>query len=188
VGFLKEKLRARIATRGDVVILQADLRKLRRRVDGFPDLKDLIQRVRRLTKQIGAQDAILAKQKDALAKQNSTLSKQSGTQAQQGSTLSKQAAEIRALQHGLRVLTADYERMAKQLAATETRLEWLRKRVDPEIFEGTSDEHAAARNLIDEVRREHDQIRVRFQVVSNYEERLSRVETILLAAPKDFAE
>ena len=44
----------------------------------------------------------------------------------------------------------------------------------PVLAEG--EDEAEARRLIDEIRREHEQIRVRMQVISAYEERLRRVE------------
>ena len=46
-----------------------------------------------------------------------------------------------------------------------------------ELFaEGDEAEHEESRSLVEEIRREHEQVRVRFQVISGYEERLARVE------------
>lgn len=79
----------------------------------------------------------------------------------------------------LTMLQQDYERLARHLAATETRLELLADGLDAPSYEGDDADHAQARALVDEIRREHEQIRVRFQVVTAYEERLGRVERTL---------
>jgi hypothetical protein len=63
----------------------------------------------------------------------------------------------------------------------EERLGELAARLESGAFVAEPAEQAEARSLVEEIRREHQQIRVRMQVVSQYEERLRRVEESLLA-------
>lgn len=148
MGYLKDQVRARVASRAELEALQRDVQKLRQRSARLPRLR---RRVENLGQRLRNQGASLREQR------------------RMTSSLAGQMATLR----------TDFDRMANQIAATETRIEWVRERVDPEVFEGTTEERAQARQLIEEIRREHAQIRVRFQVVSNYEERLSRVENAL---------
>lgn len=69
----------------------------------------------------------------------------------------------------------DFQRLAPQVASLESRLESLRQRLDGPVT-GTEAEVAAARRVLDEVRREHEQIRVRFAGMAAYEARLGRLE------------
>ena len=141
MGYVKEQVRARLATRADLEALRAEVARLGAGTGLKARVGKLAERVRG-----------------------------------QAETLREQRSEVRRLAGQVTALRTDFERMAQQLAATETRIEDLRERVDPEVFDGTTEERAEARSLVEEVRREHEQIRIRFQVVSNYEERLSRVE------------
>lgn len=85
--------------------------------------------------------------------------------------VSERAARVRELEHG---------RMEDQLAAIEERL----GRIDTALADGLlvddggSDE---GRTVLEEIRREHQQIRVRMQFIGAYEERLRRVEATALA-------
>src|SRR4051812_27767761 len=131
--------------------VRADVRRLKQRVDKLAGAGARTPRVERMANRLAAQ----------------------------ADRIREQARAVRRTQARVEVLKVDHERMAQQLAATETRIEWLRERVDPEVFDGTTAERVEARSLIEEIRREHDQIRIRMQVVSNYEERLARVEEIV---------
>jgi chromosome segregation ATPase len=69
----------------------------------------------------------------------------------------------------------ELERIIPQVAAQESQLESLREKIaavpapdQPQIDE--------ARSLIDEIRREHAQIRVRLTAVAQYEDRLRKLE------------
>jgi hypothetical protein len=55
----------------------------------------------------------------------------------------------------------------------------LEERLQTGTFVADDASMAQARSLVDEVRREHEQVRVRMQLVSHYEERLRRVEQAL---------
>lgn len=70
----------------------------------------------------------------------------------------------------------EMKRIAPQLAALERRVEEMRQRLEaaPRVDEPA--ELAESRSLIEEVRREHAQVRVRLSAVTAYEERLRRIE------------
>lgn len=69
----------------------------------------------------------------------------------------------------------ELERIIPHVAAQESQLESLRQKLSVTVTgeEGELDE---ARSLIDEVRREHAQIRTRLTGLARYEERLARLE------------
>jgi chromosome segregation ATPase len=69
----------------------------------------------------------------------------------------------------------ELERIIPQVGAQESQLESLRDKIDavPAADRPQIDE---ARSLIDEIRREHMQIRVRLTAVAQYEERLRKLE------------
>jgi uncharacterized coiled-coil protein SlyX len=82
----------------------------------------------------------------------------------------EKASNLRALEHG---------RQGHQVGAIEQRLGALEERMADGVLVSDTEAEAEARRLIDEIRREHEQIRVRMQIVSAYEERLRRVEATL---------
>jgi prefoldin subunit 5 len=69
----------------------------------------------------------------------------------------------------------EVERIVPQVAAQESQLESLREKISavPAADQPQIDE---ARSLIDEIRREHMQIRVRLTAVAQYEDRLRKLE------------
>jgi len=69
----------------------------------------------------------------------------------------------------------ELERIIPQVAAQESQLESLRDKIAavPAADQPQIDE---ARTLIDEIRREHSQIRVRLTAVAQYEDRLRKLE------------
>jgi len=69
----------------------------------------------------------------------------------------------------------ELERIIPQIAAQESQLEALREKLAavPAADQPQIDE---SRKLIDEIRREHSQIRVRLTAVAQYEDRLRKVE------------
>jgi len=71
----------------------------------------------------------------------------------------------------LAVVRVDLERIGHQLRAVEQRLDAAAAGTD-----GAPASPADPDGLLAEVRREHEQIRVRFQMMSRYEERLRRLE------------
>ena len=82
------------------------------------------------------------------------------------------------------------EILAAQVGAIEERLQDLTEKVEAGGFDATDGEKAETRGLIQEVREEHQRIRVRFGAVTRYEERLRRLESALaeeMAAAADLA-
>jgi chromosome segregation ATPase len=69
--------------------------------------------------------------------------------------------------------------LGAQIAGIEERLQNLTDKVEPISYDPTDDELDEARNLLAEVREEHRRIRVRFGVVTSYEERVRRLEAAL---------
>jgi hypothetical protein len=77
------------------------------------------------------------------------------------------ASDLRALEHG---------RFSHQIGALEHRLGAVEQRLADGALTADDTSLAEARSVVDAVRREHEQIRVRMQIISAYEERLRRVE------------
>lgn len=73
-------------------------------------------------------------------------------------------------------LEREIVRLAPQVAALEERLEDLRESQRLTPPEGTVEEQAEARSLVEEVRREHAQIRARISAATVFEERLRVLE------------
>lgn len=77
-------------------------------------------------------------------------------------------------------LERDLGRIGPQVAALEARVEDLHRAApgpDPRTVD--ADDLAAARSLVEEVRREHERIRARISAASRFEERLGTVEETL---------
>jgi predicted nucleic acid-binding Zn-ribbon protein len=67
-------------------------------------------------------------------------------------------------------------RVSPQLAALEERVEALRQRVDQPDYRTSPEDQAEAVSLVEEVRREHAQVRARISAATVFEERLRVVE------------
>lgn len=72
-----------------------------------------------------------------------------------------------------------FEILGAQVGGIEERLQSLTEQVELGGYDATDEETAEARNLLEEVREEHARIRVRFGVVTRYEERIRRLESAL---------
>ncbi|MGZ4427883.1 MAG: hypothetical protein ACXVXC_10765 [Nocardioidaceae bacterium] len=70
----------------------------------------------------------------------------------------------------------EINRIAPQLAALEGKVEDLRQRLEPAPRCADEAELAESRGLVEEVRREHRQVRVRLSAVTTFEERVRRIE------------
>lgn len=88
--------------------------------------------------------------------------------------------ELGPVQHDQRQREVDYVRAMQQLGALETRVGRLEERLEPDRFTADDESLREARSLVDTVRREHDQVRVRFQIISAYEERMRRLEAAVI--------
>jgi chromosome segregation ATPase len=69
----------------------------------------------------------------------------------------------------------ELERIVPQVAAQESQLESLRDKISA-VPTGDETQIDESRSLIDEIRREHAQIRVRLTAVAQYEDRLRKLE------------
>lgn len=69
----------------------------------------------------------------------------------------------------------DLQRLVPMISAQEAQLQSLRDKLAA-VPSATAPEVDEARSLIDEIRREHAQVRVRLTGVAQYEERLRRLE------------
>jgi chromosome segregation ATPase len=87
-------------------------------------------------------------------------------------TLERRFREVEKKQHWS---ATELERIIPQIAAQESQLEALREKLAavPAADQPQIDE---SRKLIDEIRREHSQIRVRLTAVAQYEDRLRKLE------------
>ena len=75
----------------------------------------------------------------------------------------------------------EMERLAPHVAALEQRLAAVQRALDDASL--TADPPTADRTVLDEIRSEHERVRARLQVVSQYEERLRRLEHARDAPP-----
>lgn len=69
----------------------------------------------------------------------------------------------------------ELERIVPQVAAQESQLESLREKISA-VPAGDQSQIDESRSLIDEIRREHAQVRVRLTAVAQYEDRLRKLE------------
>jgi chromosome segregation ATPase len=69
----------------------------------------------------------------------------------------------------------ELERIIPQVAAQESQLESLREKITA-VPAGDQSQIDESRSLIDEIRREHAQVRVRLTAVAQYEDRLRKLE------------
>lgn len=97
--------------------------------------------------------------------------------------LSQQAKEIRSLRAALKEVTStsthndlEHSRVTVQMGVFEERMGRMEQMLDTGTFVADDAATAELRSLVDSVRQEHEQMRVRMQIVSHYEERLRRVE------------
>lgn len=128
------------------------LGRLRRRVADPDNLRGKVDKQRSQLEQQGRQIAELKATVAALGKRMRPV---------------ELASSHRELEHG---------RAAIQVGICEERLGRIEERLRGELFVGDAAEHAEARSLVEAVRREHEQVRIRMQVIGQYEERLRRLE------------
>ena len=83
--------------------------------------------------------------------------------------------EVHDLRDRLHWTANEVERLIPHVASQESQLESLRQKLTV-VPAADEPELAAARSLIDEVKREHAQIRVRLTGIAQYEDRLRKLE------------
>jgi DNA repair exonuclease SbcCD ATPase subunit len=73
-------------------------------------------------------------------------------------------------------LERELKRISPQLAALEERFEDLRQRLELPDLDASDADRAEARSLVEEIRREHAQVRARITAATVFEERLRVLE------------
>lgn len=150
--------------------------------------------VRELSKRVGRHKENLTEHQDRLVKHRERLDTQRADIAslrvelkRQAQVITDQRKTITRLRDDLQSLigadnlrSVDWGRALHQLGALETRVGRLEETVEKEEFAADDSSVAEAKSLVDTVRREHDQVRVRFQVISSYEERMRRLEAAVV--------
>jgi chromosome segregation ATPase len=76
--------------------------------------------------------------------------------------------------------SSSYEVLSAQVGAIEERLQDLAGKLEAGRFDTDDEDTAAARGLVEEIREEHRRIRVRFGTMTQYEERIRRLESALV--------
>jgi len=78
--------------------------------------------------------------------------------------------------HRIAELERELIRVSPQVAALEERVEALRQRVEGPDYTSSPEDAAQAASLVEEVKREHAQVRARISAAAVFEERLRVVE------------
>jgi chromosome segregation ATPase len=111
-----------------------------------------------------------------LDKQRATIEEQARQIAELKATVTALGKRLHPVELASNHRELEHGRLAIQVGVCEERLGSIEERLRDERFEGGDADHAEARSLVEAVRREHQQVRVRMQVISQYEERLRRME------------
>lgn len=93
--------------------------------------------------------------------------------------------DVRRQQGRVGDLERELMRLSPQVAALETRVEELARRLDPAPEAGSPEDFAEARSLVEEVRAEHARVRARISAASVFEERLRVLEEQAARSPAD---
>ncbi len=134
----------------------------------------------------------LERQRHRLDKQRHLLDTQSVEQQAQRRNLAELGREVRAaikdireklvpMQRDITIRDLEHSSLSAQVATLEERLGRLDEVLSDATLVPAEGDAAEALTVLDAVRREHEQIRVRMQVISAYEERLRRVEASVIA-------
>jgi chromosome segregation ATPase len=146
-------------------------------------LRDGMRRLARRARRYDELAKRLAKAEAALQRQEKRLSRH-------GDRLDRHKERLDSVKPAAWQAATLLEVLAAQIGAIEERLQSLTDKVEFHGDDPTDAEKAEARTLLDEVREEHRRIRVRFGVVTRYEERIRRLESALaeeLAAAAELA-
>lgn len=134
----------------------------------LPDLGRRLLRSRR----VEALEQRLAKTQERQKRQGERLNRQDERLRRQRELL----AEVKPTANRAHTL---FEILGAQVGAIEERLQSLTEKVELGRYDATDEEGAQARTLLEEIREEHRRVRVRFGVVTRYEERVRRLESAL---------
>jgi chromosome segregation ATPase len=130
----------------------------------------------RLRRQVADPDDLRGR----LAKQRRQLDQQATQIADLKAAVATLGTRIRPIELASSHRELEHGRAAIQVGQVEERLGRIEERLRRENYVGDASDHVEARSLVAEVRREHEQVRIRMQVIGQYEERLRRVEDAVL--------
>jgi len=141
---------------------------------------------------LGDLTARLERQGHRLDKQRHLLETQRVEQQGQRRIVAELGREVRAaikdirerlvpMQRDISIRDLEHSNLRTQLATLEERLGPIEEVLSDGRLVPAEGDAAEALTVLDAVRREHEQIRVRMQVISAYEERLRRVEASVIA-------
>jgi chromosome segregation ATPase len=120
---------------------------------------------------------------DTLAKRLAKAEAAQGRQAEKLARLQERVGRTKERVEDIKLTAyrahSSYEILSAQVGAIEERLEDLAEKLGAGHFEADDAGRSAARSLVEEIREEHRRIRVRFGAVTQYEERLRRLESAL---------
>jgi DNA repair exonuclease SbcCD ATPase subunit len=129
---------------------------------------------------LASQRQRLDKQREDIKALRADLRSQAQAVNEQKRAVAKLQAEMQPLKQADRLREIDWGRAMHQLGALEVRVGRLEEAAGDGDLDFDDSALAEARSLVDAVRREHDQARVRFQVISSYEERMRRLEAAVV--------
>jgi chromosome segregation ATPase len=128
----------------------------------------------------------LNSQRDQLQRQRQRLDEQQQRLDRQRARMREEVEKQDGFRTDVARLNARYPVLEQQMSSMETRLQQLLDAADTGRVTATEAEQAEAKNLLEEVRREHSVIRVRFGAISRYEERMRRLEAAIEPLPEQF--
>lgn len=111
-----------------------------------------------------------------LDKQRAQLDRQSTQIAELKSSVAALGKRLHPVEHASKHREVEHGGLAIQIGIVEERLGKIEESLRGAEFDADDAERAEARSLVEAVRREHEQVRVRMQVIAQYEERLRRLE------------
>jgi chromosome segregation ATPase len=144
--------------RGVTPVLLGVRGRLRRRLRRAGGYDDLVKRVRKV-------ESAQTRQRDKLAR----LQERASRTKERFDEINMAAFQA----------NTSYEILTAQVGALEERLQDLAEKVGTDRFDTNDEDTASARSLVEEIRDEHRRIRVRFGTMTQYEERIRRLESAL---------
>jgi chromosome segregation ATPase len=158
-------------TLGQAVRNSGPLREIRTQLDKRQ--QSVEDRMTVIEKRVGGQ-------LDRFAKRADNFRALADKQAKQISQLTTRLAglqeRVRPIEHANGLRELDHGRLTTQVGAMEERLGRVEQLLSDRPLVADDAATAESRALVEEIRREHEQVRVRMQIITSYEERLRRVE------------
>lgn len=133
------------------------------------------RRLRRRLRRAAGYDALVAR----LAKTEAAQARQAAKLARLQERVSRTKERVDEIKLTAYRAHSSYEILGAQVGAIEERLQDLAEKLSTGPYDADDESRASARGLVEEIRDEHRRIRVRFGAVTQYEERLRRLESAL---------